>query len=95
MTSYVGRLYALAASILGLFLAWAGVTAAPWPAKTPPAAQPHDSGTAALLTAYEQRLRRDSALIGRILKQRSAQPPPAAPQVQVVTAPPVATTRTS
>ncbi len=42
MTSHVGRLYALAASVLGLFLAWAGVTAAPWPAKAQPAAQTQD-----------------------------------------------------
>ena len=35
MTSHVARLYALAASILALFLAWAGVAAAPWQAEKP------------------------------------------------------------
>ena len=53
MTSHVARLYALAASLLALFLAWVGVSAAPWQADPPP------------------------------------------PTVRIVTAPPVATTRTS
>ena len=47
MTSRVARFYALAGSILGLFLAWAGIAAAPWPAQTTPAAE--DPAAAALL----------------------------------------------
>ena len=93
MTSHVARLYALAASILGLFLAWAGIAAAPWPAKTTPAAA--QDPVPAALAAYEQRLRRDARLVSRILARRAEQPPPSAPSVRIVSAPPVATTRTS
>lgn len=92
MTSHVARLYALAASILGLFLAWAGIAAAPWPAKTPAAAQ---DPVPAALAAYEQRLRRDARLVSRILARRAEQPPPSAPSVRIISTPPVATTRTS
>jgi hypothetical protein len=94
MTSHVGRLYALAASILGLFRAWAGVAAAPWPAKAAPAAE-KPGGQAALLAAYEQRLHRDSRLVRRLLARRAEQAPAPAPQVRIVTAPPVATTKSS
>jgi hypothetical protein len=95
MTSHVARLYALAASILALFLAWAGVAAAPWHAESPPAAMAQDP-TAAALAAYQKRLRRDAKLVDRIVARRSAQPAPAAPSVQIVTTPPpVTTTRTS
>jgi hypothetical protein len=94
MTSHVARLYALAASILALFLAWAGVAAAPWQAeKAPPAAE---DPTTAALARYEQRLRQDARLVERILERRAreqAAPPP--PPVRIVSAPPVATTRTS
>jgi hypothetical protein len=94
MTSHVARLYALAASILGLFLAWAGIAAAPWQAEKAPAAVP--DRTAAALAAYEQRLRRDARLVRRILEQRSEQPPASPPPVvRIVSAPTVATTRTS
>jgi len=95
MTSHVARLYALAASILALFLAWIGVAAAPWQAETPTPAAAQDP-VAASLARYEQRLRQDARLVQRILKRRdreqAAAPPPA---VRIVTAPPVATTRTS
>jgi hypothetical protein len=94
MTSHVARLYALAGSILALFLAWVGVAAAPWQAEQSPAATP-DPAAAALAT-YEQRLRQDATLVERILKRRARQqavaPPPA---VRIVTAAPVATTKTS
>ena len=79
MTSHVARL-ALAASILGLFLAWAGIAAAPWPAKTPAAAQ---DPVPAALAAYEQRLRRDARLVSRIPARRAEQPP-SAPSVRIV-----------
>jgi hypothetical protein len=94
MTSHIARLYALAASILALFLAWAGVAAAPWQAEKAPTAT--GDPTAAALARYEQRLRQDARLVDRILERRAreqAAPPPAA--VRIVSAPPVATTRTS
>jgi hypothetical protein len=95
MTNHVARLYALAASILALFLAWAGVAAAPWETEKPAAATTQDPTTAAL-AEYQKRLRRDAKLVHRILERRTAQPAPAPPSVRIVTAPPpVATTRTS
>ena len=97
MTSHVARLYALAASVLGLFLAWVGITAAPWHAEKPPPAATQ-SPTAAALAEYRQRLRRDARLVHRILEQRDRQQQQAAsapPVVRVVSAPPVATTKTS
>ena len=94
MISHVARLYALAASILALFLAWVGITAAPWQADKAPAATKDPA--AAALARYEQRLRQDATLVQRILKrqarQQAAAPPPA---VRIVTAAPVATTKTS
>ena len=98
MTSHVARLYALAASILALFLAWAGVAAAPWQAEkaAAPAPTPAADPAAAALAKYEQRLKQDARLVQRILKRRDRQqalaPPPA---VRIVTAAPVATTKTS
>ena len=96
MTSHVARLYALAASILALFLAWVGVAAAPWKADTAAPAAAEDPAAAAALARYEKRLRQDARLVQRILEKRNreqAAPPP--PTVRIVTAPPVATTRTS
>ena len=95
MTSHVARLYALAASILALFLAWVGVTAAPWQEDQAPAATAADPAAAAL-ARYERRLRRDARLVRRIVARRDRQqalaPPPA---VRIVTAAPVATSKTS
>jgi len=96
MTSHVARLYALAASLLALFLAWVGVSAAPWQADPPAPAAAEDPAAAAALARYERRLRQDARLVQRILEKRNreqAAPPP--PTVRIVTAPPVATTRTS
>lgn len=95
MTSHVARLYALALSILGLFVAWAGIAAQPWRAAEPPAVSAAHDQTAAALVEYRKRLRRDARLVHRILERRAEQPPPAAPAVRIVTAAPVATTRTS
>ena len=97
MTSHVARLYALAASILALFLAWIGISAAPWQTDEPPAATAVQADpTAAALAAYERRLRRDARLVQRVLAQRERRqgvaPPPA---VRIVTAAPAATTRSS
>lgn len=87
MTNHVARLYLLAASVLGLFVAWAGIAAEPWrqtavSASAPPA-----------LVAYEQRLRDDAALVRRVVALREARPAP--PAVRVVMLPPLTTTRTS
>jgi hypothetical protein len=91
MTSHVGRLYALAVSVLGLFLAWAGIAAHPWRQSAPaPAAVP----LAQYQTAqYQARLRADARLVSQLagLRKRAA----AVPQVRVVTLPPIVTTRTS
>jgi hypothetical protein len=87
MTSHVVRLYALAASVLGLFLAWAGIAAHPWHQT----ARTVESSPA--LVAYERRLRTDAALVARLAARRRAQP--AAPAVRVVTLPPLTVTRTS
>ena len=87
MTNHVARLYLLATSVLGLFVAWAGIAAQPWqPAAEPAAASP-------ALIAYEQRLRGDAALVARLVALRRVRP--AAPAVRVVTLPPLTTTRTS
>ncbi|HXV32425.1 MAG TPA: hypothetical protein VD769_00340 [Gaiellaceae bacterium] len=93
----MARLYALAASILALFLAWIGIDAAPWQTEQPPAAAaaPADPAAAAL-AAYERRLRRDARLVRRVLAQRERQQSiPAPPAVRIVTAAPAATTRSS
>jgi hypothetical protein len=95
MTSHVARLYALALSILGLFVAWAGIAAQPWQAGEPPAASAAEDPTASGLAEYRRRLRRDARLVNRVLERRAAEPPPAAPTVRIVPAAPVATTRTS
>ena len=89
MTSPLARLYALAASLLVFFLAWAGIAARPW--KTP--AYSVAPAPAPGLALYEQRLRADAALL-RQLSAQSAQPV-APPLVRVVTLPPLTTTRTS
>ena len=87
-TNHTPRLYALAGSILGLFLAWAGIAAHPW-------AQTSSSAPAAQSTAlvlYQRRLNADAALIARLSARRSTTP---AASVRVVTLPPLTTTRTS
>lgn len=84
MTDHVTRLYALAGSILALFLAWLGIAAHPWESAAPAPLPPG-------LAAYERRLERDAALIARIAAARRT----ASPTVRVVTLPPLTTTRTS
>jgi hypothetical protein len=86
MTDQVRRLYVLALSLLGFFLAWAGIAAHPW------AAASAESPSAAALARYEQRLRADAALVDELRAQRAALP---APPVRVVTLPPLTTTRSS
>lgn len=87
MTSHVARLYMASGSLLAFFLAWAGIAAHPW---STPAAR--SAQTAPAVALYEQRLQRDAALLQRLSSQRAVAP---APQVRVVTLPPLTTTRTS
>ena len=89
MTSHVTRLYVTAASVLGFFLAWAGIAAHPWTASSSTvAADP----AAKALAQYEQRLQFDAALLRQLEASRGAQ---AAPPVRIVTLPPLTTTRSS
>jgi hypothetical protein len=86
MTDHVPRLYAVAGSILALFLAWLGIAAHPWQSTAPAVASAPPG-----LAAYERRLNRDAALIARIAAARRT----ARPTVRVVTLPPLTITRTS
>lgn len=83
-TDHTARLYALAGTILGLFLAWAGIAAHPWTSTTP---EPASSA----LAQYQRRLNRDAALVASVVATRKTAPAP----VRVITLPPVTTTRTS
>ena len=98
MTNHVGRLYAAAIGVLVLFLSWAAVAAHPW-------ATPKASPQLQLIALREQALKRETALVNTILRQRAAaakqttQPIAAAsttqPSVRVVTLPPLTITKTS
>ena len=98
MTNHVGRLYAAAIGVLVLFLSWAAVAAHPW-------ATPKASSQLQLIALREQALKRETALVNTILRQRAAaakastQPisatPAAQPSVRVVTLPPLTITKTS
>ena len=88
-TDHTPRLYALAGSILGLFLAWAGIAAHPW-AQTSSAPAP--AAESAALVLYQRRLNADAALVGRLSARRRTAP---AASVRVVTLPPLTTTRTA
>ena len=83
------KLYAFAGSILGLFLAWAGIAAHPWVQE--PSAGPETSRSVQL-ALYQRRLNADAALVARLSARRSTAP---APSIRVVTLPPLTTTRTS
>jgi hypothetical protein len=65
MTSHAGRLYALAASLVVFFLAWAVIAAHPWGA---PKADPR----LAALAAREARLKHEAALVEQIVAARWA-----------------------
>ncbi len=67
MTSHHGRLYALAASVLAFFVAWAVIAAHPW--STAKAAR--DPRLAAL-AAREHRLRTEAGLVQQIVARRFA-----------------------
>jgi hypothetical protein len=83
-TEHAPRLYALAGSILGLFLAWAGIAAHPWQSTSSAAPQ------STALQTYRRRLNADAALVAALTGRRTA-----ASSVRVVTLPPLTTTRTS
>jgi hypothetical protein len=68
MTSHVGRLYALALSLVVFFLTWATVAAHPWSAHATPRADPR---TAALVER-QLRLRHESVVVARIVHRRWA-----------------------
>jgi hypothetical protein len=101
MTSHVGRLYALAGTLVIFFVLWAAIATHPW---TSAPADPRLT----VLAKREQALRREAVLVNRIVAQRAAlqraearkqaqaAPTPAlAPKVRVVTLPPLTITRTS
>jgi hypothetical protein len=89
MTNHVARLYIAAASLLGFFLAWAGIAAHPWSSSSAAARDP----AAAEVARYEQRLRADAELVRQLTTGRASQA--VVPPVRIVTVPPVTTTRTS
>jgi hypothetical protein len=66
MTDHVGRLYAVALSILVFFLVWAAVAARPWSA---PAAAKADPRVIAL-QRRELRLRHETVAVQRIVARR-------------------------
>ncbi len=103
MISTLGRVYAVAGSIVVFFLLWLLIAAAPW------APQSTDPRLAAL-AAREQQLRVESVVVRRIVNdrwaayhrnlarlrsQRAASAQASPPVVRVVTLPPVTVTRTS
>jgi hypothetical protein len=65
MTSHVGRLYALALALVVFFVAWAAIAAKPW------ASASADSRERAL-ALRERQLRREGALVKRIVGERNA-----------------------
>jgi hypothetical protein len=65
MTSHTGRLYSLALALVVFFLTWAVIAARPW---TSAKADPR----LAALATREQRLRRESAVVRRIVARRWA-----------------------
>ena len=68
MTSHVARLYALVAGVLVFFVAWAGVAAHPWAAKTATAQDPR----LVALTARQQRIQAESVRAQKIVALRWA-----------------------
>ena len=109
MTSHVGRLYALAGTLVVFFGSWTAIAANPW------SARPVDQRVLAL-QQRELRLQRDTAATQALVQRRWAAYRDAlarrqatlasqrslaqaaavqAPSVRVVTLPPVTTTRSS
>jgi len=103
MTSHVGRLYAATVAIVVFLLMWLAIAARPWlPQSTDP--------RVVALAAREQQLRVESAVVQRVVSDRWATDPrelarrqalnaaataAPAPQVRIVSLPPVTTTKSS
>jgi hypothetical protein len=68
VTNHAVRLYALAVSLVVLFLVWAVVAAHPWQSKAHAAPDPRVRA----LVLRERRLRHDSVLVQRVVKRRWA-----------------------
>lgn len=66
MTNHAVRLYALATSLLVLFLVWAVVAAHPW--STPPA--PKADPRIRALAVRERHLRHESRVVQRVVRRR-------------------------
>ncbi len=110
MTNQVGRLYSVALALFVFFLTWVAIGARPWVAS----GSQSDPRLAAL-EKREQRVRRQSVAVQRLVNRRWAtyraqlrrrqsqiaaanqaqQAAAQAPQVRVVSLPPVTSTRTS
>ena len=66
MTSHVGRIYATAITLFVFFLTWAVVATRPFPSSSRPAADPRVQA----LTVRQQRLRRESLLVQKLVAHR-------------------------
>lgn len=66
MTNHVVRLYALAASLLLLFVTWAAIAARPWASVTAAGADPR----IAAIQAREQRLHQEAIVVRRVVAGR-------------------------
>jgi hypothetical protein len=66
MTNHVVRLYALAASLLVLFVTWAAIAARPWATTTSAGPDPR----VAALQIREQRLRQEAIVVRRVVAGR-------------------------
>lgn len=66
MTDHVARLYALALALAVFFVTWAAVAAQPWVTAKP-------DPRIATLAAREQKLRREAALVRRVVERRAAE----------------------
>ncbi len=68
MTSHVGRIYVTAITLFVFFLTWAVVAARPFPSASRPTADPRLQA----LVVREQRLRRESVLVQKLVAHRWA-----------------------
>jgi hypothetical protein len=68
MTSHVGRLYSIALALFVFFLTWTAIGARPWAA----ASETRKDPRLAALAAREQRIRRESVAVQRLVKHRWA-----------------------
>lgn len=65
MTNHVGRLYSIAAALLVFFVLWVSIASRPW------ATHAADARLTAL-TSREQKLRRDSLIVKKVVERRWA-----------------------